>query len=143
MQLTQHFTLEELTFSQTAARLGLDNTPTAEVLRALKYTAIGMEEVRSALNSNAILVSSGLRMPVVNSATPGSSKSSQHMKGEAVDFTCPTYGSPATIVRRLVNSDVQYDQLICEYDRWVHISFSRSPRKQVLIIDSKGTRLWT
>jgi hypothetical protein len=69
------------------------------------------------------------------------------LKAEAVDFTCPTYGSVDKIVRAIVNSPIQYDQLIREFDKhgggWVHISFSGTPKRQALIIDQDGTRAYT
>lgn len=137
--LSPHFTLDELTVSQTAARLGLDNDPGPEVLAALKRTALGLEAVRVRLGGAPILVSSGYRSPAVNAAV-GGSPSSQHMRGEAVDFTSPRFGTPRQIVDALADSDVPYDQLILEFGRWVHISFSGTPRRHALVIDRSGTR---
>lgn len=137
--LSPHFTLDELTFSQTAERLGLNNDPGPEVLAALKRTALGLEAVRVRLGGAPILVSSGYRSPPVNAAVGGSA-SSQHMRGEAVDFTAPRFGVPRQIVDALADSDVPYDQLILEFGRWVHISFSGNPRRHALVIDRSGTR---
>jgi hypothetical protein len=137
--LSPHFTLDELTFSQTAERLGLNNDPGPEVLAALKRTALGLEAVRVRLGGAPILVSSGYRAPAVNAAV-GGSPSSQHMRGEAVDFTAPRFGVPRQIVDALADSDVPYDQLILEFGRWVHISFSATPRRHALVIDRSGTR---
>lgn len=137
--LSPHFTLDELTVSQTAARLGLDNDPPPEVLAALKFTARGLEDVRVRLGGAPILVSSGYRSPAVNAAVGGSA-SSQHMRGQAVDFTAPRFGTPRQIVDALADSDVPYDQLILEFGRWVHISFSPLPRRHALVIDRSGTR---
>ncbi len=139
--LSPHFTLDELTVSQEAARRGLDNTPPAAALEALKRTAMGLESVRMRLGGAPILVSSGYRSPAVNAAV-GGSKSSQHMQGEAADFTAPRFGTPRAIVDALVDSDVPYDQLILEFGRWVHVSFSQHPRRQALVIDTSGTRPW-
>lgn len=139
--LSPHFTLDELTVSQEAARRGIDNTPTADALEALKRTAMGLESVRMRLGGAPILISSGYRSPAVNTAV-GGSKSSQHMRGEAADFTAPRFGNPRAIVDALVDSDVPYDQLILEFGRWVHISFSLHPRRQALVIDTQGTRPW-
>lgn len=138
-QLTQHFTLEEFTHSDTAIRLGINNDPPLEVVAALKRTAQGMEKVRECLNNNAILISSGYRAPALNEAVRGQ-PNSQHVKGEACDFRCPTQGTPRQLVARLMHSDIPFDQLICEFDAWVHISFSDRPRRQVLVIDRFGTR---
>ncbi len=140
MNLTDHFTLEELTLSQTAARLGLDNTPSDDVVQALTRTAHGLEMVRVLLQA-PILVSSGYRSPLVNRAV-GGAPNSQHITGEAVDFTAPGFGAPDMVVRAIMRSTrpIPFDQLIVEYGRWVHISFSRTPRRQALVIDHTGTR---
>ena len=139
MNLSAHFALSEFTTSQTAARRGIDNTPAADVLAALKRTAQGLEAVRVRLGCAPVLISSGYRSPALNAAI-GGSKNSQHMTGEAADFTAPRFGTPAEIAAALVDSGVAYDQLILEFGRWVHISFSGSPRHQALTIDSMGTR---
>ena len=133
MQLSKNFSLDEFTFSQTASRVGIDNTPTEEVLENLKHTAENMEKVRKILGY-PILISSGYRSPALN-RTIGGAKNSQHMQGEAVDFTCPKFGTPREIVNKLKDYDLPFSQLILEYERWVHISFTKgSNRKQVLVI---------
>ncbi|MGL4648755.1 MAG: D-Ala-D-Ala carboxypeptidase family metallohydrolase [Caldilineaceae bacterium] len=140
MHLSPHFTLEEMTFSQTAARRGIDNTPTPEALEALKLTAQGLEAVRIRLGGAPILVSSGYRSPELNAAI-GGSRNSQHMRGEAADFTAPGFGTPRMIVDALADSGVAYDQLILEFGRWAHISFVKTgARRHALVIDGTGTR---
>lgn len=137
--LSTHFTLEELCDSQTAARQGIDNTPDARTIEALKLTCYGLEEVRKELGDKPILISSGYRSPALNKAV-GGQQSSQHLLGQAVDFTCPSFGTPKEIVDRLKESAIQFDQVILEFNRWVHISFSARNRRTALVIDSKGTR---
>ena len=137
--LSPHFTLEELTHSQTAARLGLDNDPGPDVLAALKRTALGLEAVRVRLGGAPILISSGYRSPAVNRAV-GGALASQHIRGEAVDFVCPRFGDPRQIVDALADSDVPYDQLILEVSSWVHISFAAHPRHLAMVIDRAGIR---
>jgi hypothetical protein len=137
--LSSHFTLEEMTLSQAAERLGLDNTPTPEALAALKKTCLGLEAVRMRLGGAPVVISSGYRSPEVNAAV-GGAKTSQHLKGEAADFTAPQFGSPRAICDALADSDVPFDQLILEYGRWVHISFADKHRHEVLQIDRTGTR---
>lgn len=137
--LSPHFTLDEFTHSQTAAREGIDNSLPSDLVPTAKATAEGLEMVRNLLNSHPILISSGYRCPSLN-AYVGGSKLSQHMLAEAVDFTCPTYGDPGRIVNAIVKSGIQYDQCILEFGRWVHISFSDKPRLQALVIDKTGTR---
>ena len=139
MNLTPHFTLEEMTASQSAARLGLDNTPPAEMVEALKRTAQLIEEVR-ALLGKPVLVSSGYRSPAVNRAVGGAANSA-HMLGCAADFSCPAFGSPLDICRAVAASDIAFDQLIHEFRAWVHIAWAPSPRRMVLTIDTAGTRL--
>ena len=138
MNLSTHFTLDEFTFSQTAARLRVDNTPTPEVLEQLKKTALGLEMVRALIQA-PIMISSGYRSPHVNRLV-GGSKTSQHMTGNAVDITAPGYGSAEKLVRAIVASTIPYDQCILEFGRWCHISFTDKPRKQALVIDANGTR---
>lgn len=138
--VSAHFSLEEATHSQTAGRLGIDNSVPDELWGNLKAAAVGMELVRRELNSNPIIVSSWYRSPVLNKLTPGSSKTSAHMTGYAIDFTCPTAGTPHQIVEALVKSKVPYDQVICEFNSWVHISFDHKMRGQALIVDQSGAR---
>lgn len=139
MQLSSNFTLAEMTNSQAAARNGLNNTPTGVVLESLKYTCRQLETLRIILGT-PILVSSGYRSPEVNKIVKGAFNS-QHVLGQAVDFTSPRFGTPKAIVGRLKNSLLPYDQLILEYDSWVHISFVEGGgRKQVLVIDINGTK---
>jgi hypothetical protein len=139
MNLTTHFTLSELLVSGEAARRGIDNTPTPEALAALKLTALGLETVRMRLGGAPILISSGYRCLALNRAI-GSKDTSQHITGQAADFICPRFGTPREVVAALRDSGVAFDQLILEFDRWVHISFADKPRHMVLEIDDKGTR---
>ena len=142
MNLSPHFTLEELTASETADRQGIDNQPTdVKVKNHLKILAKNLEDVRECLGS-PIHINSAYRSLVVN-ALLGSKPTSAHVKGLAADFVCPGFGTPKEVVQRLSSSNVAYDQLILEFDRWVHIGFAEEgyiPRKQVLIIDKQGTR---
>src|SRR5574343_627287 len=100
MQLTEHFTLEEFQFSDTAVRKGIDNSVPQDLLDNVTLTAMGMERVRSILGK-PIKVTSGYRGPKLNAAI-GGAKSSAHMSGLACDFTCESYGTPLDICKRLV-----------------------------------------
>ena len=142
-RLTPHFTLEEFTFSQTAARKGIDNTPHEGILDNLCILANGMEDVRNLLNA-PIHVSSGYRCIELNDLL-GSKRTSQHTQGLACDFTSNAYGSPQIIFADIISSDIRYDQLILEFDRWIHISFVEdggTPRKQALIINGEGAMIY-
>jgi len=142
-RLTPHFTLEEFTFSQTATRKGIDNTPHEGILDNLCILANGMEDVRNLLNA-PIYVSSGYRCPELNDLL-GSKRTSQHTQGLACDFTSNAYGSPQIIFADIISSDIRYDQLILEFDRWIHISFVEdggTPRKQALIINGEGAMIY-
>lgn len=138
-QLSPHFSLEEMTFSQTAARRGIDNTPPEGVRQRLETTAARMEGVRRALGEKPIRVSSGYRSPALNDAI-GGSDTSAHTLGWAVDFTCPGFGTPLQVAKALAESGIPFDQLIHEHGSWVHISFDPRGRQQLLTIDRKGVR---
>jgi len=139
VKLSPHFSLEELTLSDTATRLGIDNTPTVEIINNLTFLAGELEYVRDILG-NPMLISSGYRSYVLNDHL-GSKRTSSHCKGLAVDFICPSFGNPHNVVDAIVLANINYDQVILEYGRWVHLSFAKeNPRKQALIIDKQGTR---
>lgn len=139
-QLTPHFTLSEFTDSQTAARMGIDNTPTPEIRANLLRLAQVMEIAREKLGK-PILISSGYRSPALNAAVGGSANSA-HMQGLACDFTCPGFGTPHEIATKLHGEpDLPYDQIIYEFASWVHLGLSTSePRRMALTIDNAGTR---
>jgi zinc D-Ala-D-Ala carboxypeptidase len=143
MQLTPNFTLEELTASGTAARLGIDNTPNAVEISNLRRLAYMLQELRNMFDA-PIFINSGFRCKELNRAL-GSKDSSQHMKGCASDIRVSGY-TPREAVRKIVDSGISYDQVICEYDSWVHISVPSEvgvkARKNALTIDKDGVRLF-
>jgi hypothetical protein len=110
------------------------------VLETLRHTATGLEAVRVLLGA-PLHVSSGYRSPALNKLV-GGQPSSQHCKGEAVDFTARQFGTPEQIVAKLVASGLTYDQVILEFGRWVHISFGSKQRRQALVIDKGGVWPW-
>ena len=91
------------------------------------------------------MVNSAFRSKQVNDAV-GSRDSSQHRLGCAVDIRVPEL-TPDQVVKTIIASDLPYDQVIREFDRWTHLSIpntpTTAPRKQALIIDKSGTRLFT
>jgi uncharacterized protein YcbK (DUF882 family) len=141
MNLSPNFTLEELTASETAMRNGLDNTPGPIAMQNLTRLANFLEEVRKVLGK-PIMINSAYRGPEVNTHV-GGSKNSQHMVGCAADIRVPGM-SPNEVCKAIIASDLQYDQLIREFDSWTHISITNeegsTPRGQTLIIDRAGTR---
>lgn len=141
MNITPHFTLEELTTSETAERNGWDNTPGEAELANLKRLANLLEQVRALVNK-PVMVNSAYRSKKVNDAV-GSKDTSQHRLGCAADIRVPGM-TPDQVCRAVIASGIAYDQIIREFDRWTHISVpnteSTPPRKQALIIDRAGTR---
>ena len=140
MKLSEHFTLNEFTRSQTASRYGIANTPNEEQIENLKTLAKGLEDVRTKLNGNPINISSGFRCEALNDRL-GSKRTSRHILGLAADFTCDRYGDVDDVFSVLADSSIEFDQLILEYDAWIHISFPKEGDKalrQVLIIDKNG-----
>jgi uncharacterized protein YcbK (DUF882 family) len=144
MQLSEHFTLEELTRSEVAERKGLDNTPTASEVANLTRLAALLEQVRSLLNK-PIMLNSGFRSKPVNDSV-GSKDSSQHRIGCAADIRVPGM-TPKQVVEAVIASDIGYDQIIEEFSSWTHLSVPNTietkPRKQALIIDKAGTRIFS
>jgi len=141
MQLSPHFTLAEATVSQTAARLGIDNTPTPEILAEIQKTALFMESVRDRLDSKPIIVTSWYRCPELEIQIAGRlSSSGHHPLGGAVDFICPRFGTPFEIASRLATSNVPFGQLIYEFGAWVHISRLpvTKPINRIITIDKFG-----
>ena len=132
-RLTDHFSLAELTQSETAARRRIDNTPSLAVVENLTRTAQTLEQVRTLLGARPILVSSGYRSPALNAAVGGAAGSA-HMTGLAADFICPGFGSPLEICRKIAASNIPFDQIIQE-GTWVHIGLAPAgtkPRQQAL-----------
>jgi hypothetical protein len=147
--LSAHFTLEELTASETAERHNIDNTPTPEHLENLKRLAEFLEEVKKTLGGKPVMINSAYRGPAVNEKV-GGSKASQHMVGCAADLRIPGM-NPDEVCRAILAANLPFDQLIREfYDPakvaggWTHVSVTNTPgstpRKQALIIDKQGTR---
>lgn len=141
MKLSEHFTLEELTVSDSADRLGLDNTPTNEALLNLRRLAALLEQVRNTLGK-PIKINSAYRSPAVNKSV-GGKETSQHCFGCAADIRVNGM-TPDQVVRAIIAAKLPYDQVIREFDRWTHISIPNTPdgkrRNMALIIDKQGTR---
>ena len=138
-QLSEHFTLEELTHTD---HRDLDNTPDDHEKNNLIRLAKFLEEVKTVLGGKPVMVNSAFRSKAVNDAV-GSKDTSQHRLGCAADLRIPGM-TPDEVVKAIIASGIGYDQVIREFDRWTHISVPNEPtgvpRKQALIIDKQGTR---
>lgn len=141
MNLTEHFTLEELTHTDHRE---LENIPNETELTNLKRLAEFLETVKGVLGGKPIMVNSAFRSKMVNDAV-GSKDTSQHRVGCAADIRVPSM-TPDEVVKAVIASGIGYDQIIREFDRWTHISVPNdpngTPRKQALIIDKQGTRVY-
>jgi len=138
MKISEHFTLEEFSFSEAAARLGLDNAPGRIVIRNLVLVAAAMERIRTLLGDRPIAVHSGYRSAEVNRAVAGVGTSA-HCHGLACDFVCSAFGTPPEVALAILKSDIEYDQLILEYG-WVHVGLAQEgllSRREALTKRSK------
>ena len=136
--MTPHFTLAELT---ATSHRQFDNTPNEKELANLQKLAEFLEQVKTLLDGKPIMINSAFRSKQVNDSV-GSKDTSQHRLGYAADFKVPGM-TPDQVVRAIIDSDLQFDQIIREFDAWTHISISDTPRRQALIIDKSGTRTFS
>jgi hypothetical protein len=145
MNLTQHFTLAELTASNKARELGIDNTPRPELVPRLVMVAEMLERIRSTLNC-PVVVTSGYRCEALNLAVGGSS-TSDHPRGHAADIVSPRYGTATEVARTLAPlvSVLGIGQIILEGIKgrqWLHVS-TRVPElavNRVITITDSGVR---
>jgi putative chitinase len=139
--MTPHFTLDELTHTDHRT---LDNTPNETEQANIQRLAEFLEAVKTLLGGKPIMVNSAFRSKAVNDAV-GSKDTSQHRIGCAADIRVPGM-TPDQVVRAIIASDLGFDQVIREFDRWTHVSIPNTPeakpRKQALIIDKSGTRVF-
>lgn len=135
--MTANFTLDEAVLSETAVRKGIVNKPDLPAYQNMRNAALKLEAVRKI--TGALHVNSWYRCPEVNKLVGGSPESA-HMTGWAIDVTSTKY-SPYELCAAVINSGLEFDQIILEYDRWMHISFAPTSRKQVLSIYKPGIYL--
>lgn len=121
-RLSEFFSYQEMTISQTAARRGLRNTPTPGQIECLRDLAVNVLDAIRRLVGSVVIVSSGFRSFEVNRAIGGSADS-QHMRGEAADIYAPRMSAQALFLL-IKQSDIPVDQAILEFG-WVHVSFTR------------------
>ena len=136
MQLSRHFSLAEFLRSQTATRLGIDNTPGPDQIDNLTWLCVRvLQPLRD--HFGPVTITSGYRCPALN-ARIGGSASSQHCHGEAADIVVP--GTAALAVCRWIEqSGLPFDQLIHE-GNWTHVSYCSAPRGRVLTAHFAGGR---
>ena len=141
MQLSKNFTLSELTKSQTATRLGIENIPSSQEIFHLKHLCENiLQKVRDRFNE-PVMINSGYRSIKLCEAI-GSSGKSQHAKGQAADIEVANLDNKK--VAEWIKNNLQYDQLILEFYKesegprsgWIHVSYvSDKPRRQALLAD--------
>ena len=134
MRLSKNFALSEITHSNTAKRLGIDNEPTEVHLQNMQHLVDNLlQPLRDSIGP--IRISSGYRNPSLNRAI-GGSRSSQHCKGQALDIQFWEMGqmNNKVIYDFILDSNMEFDQMINEFDfAWIHISLKdKGNRKQVL-----------
>ena len=154
MNLSPNFTLEELTHTDHRE---LDNTPTdhekciidgkeetIDAIANLPRLAAFLEDVKVVLGGKPIMVNSAFRSEAVNNAV-GSKNTSDHRRGCAADLRVPGM-TPDEVTKAIIASDLPYQQVIREFDRWTHVSIvthiGDTPKKSKLIIDKSGTRVY-
>lgn len=150
MQLTPHFSLEEFTFSQTAARFGIDNTLGEPLLSNARMTCAMLEAIRTYLNDHAgvrmaqdrpVRITSGYRCAELN-ACIGSKPTSHHVLAAAADIVAPWFGTPYQVAQALAPAvdALGIGQLIHEYGQWVHVScLPVAPQNRIITISRAGT----
>ena len=144
MKLSKNFALKELTKSQTAIRMGIQNAPNTEQL--INLTVLAQQVLQPCRDKfGTISINSGLRVLELNRAI-GSGDKSQHTKGEASDFEAFSVSNRE--MAKWSKDNLDFDQLILEYpgpdprDGWVHCSYKRdgSNRKQILTAVKEGKK---
>ena len=147
MKLSGHFSLSELTKSQTAVRKGIDNQPTLEHIENLTELCTHILEPTRRNFGKPMVITSGYRSEELCEAI-GSSKNSQHAKGEAADFEM--FGIDNKELAKYIKNNLVFDQLILEFynpddpsSGWVHCSYSKEEnRKQSLLYNGKDYTEW-
>jgi hypothetical protein len=137
----KNFSPEEFFASTTACERNINNTiDDPDILINLNFTASKMQEIRNLLEA-PIRISSAYRCLDLNRAL-GSKDTSQHIKGQACDFVCPSYGTPKQIVDLLMKRQVEVDQCLVEFGSWVHISIKREGnRNQFAELTREGFKI--
>lgn len=134
MKLTQHFTLEEFVYSETATRKHIDNTPSANAIRSIKALCEDVLEPAREEYGKAMIISSGYRSEQLNKAV-GGAKNSQHMTGCAADIVC----SEPKRLYEILKEQGNFDQLLWEHagkTQWLHVSYKPNGKNRQQAIDN-------
>lgn len=136
MKISKYLTLKEATYSQTAITKGIDNTPDLDQIENMKHVAVNVFDRVRDFVGGPLYASSFFRSKALNKAIGGSSVTSQHMKGEAIDIDCDLFKVGNNLdVFNFILENLKFDQLILEYPdehgmpSWVHVSLCRDPKK--------------
>lgn len=141
-KLSKYFTLEELTYSDTAKQKNISNIPTEEHKKNLQKLALEVLDPIREKFGKPIFVNSGYRGPKLNIAV-GGSKTSQHCNGAAADIRCN--GSKAQLFKliesMIKSGEIKVGQLIWEYGtkqepKWIHVSLPYKKVNNILYIFS-------
>ncbi len=139
MNLSTNFTVEEFISSDTAKSKKIDNTPSELVLSNLNMLCNNILEPLKTLIKKPIYISSGYRCLALNTAI-GGSKTSQHMEGKAADIKAKGL-TTEELFQLIIKSNLKFDQVIQEFDRWVHISWNneanRNEKLRATKVDNK------
>lgn len=130
----RHFTSDEMIHSDTADRLGIDNTPTSEAIQCIDDLVTNVLDRLRSEWGRPIIVTSGYRCKELNAAV-GGARNSQHLKGQAADIVSDDFDEFRRFVRRWCK-DNEFDQCIFEHSggkEWIHISFDRGRNRRQML----------
>jgi zinc D-Ala-D-Ala carboxypeptidase len=149
MKLSEHFSVDEFTQSDTAKRLGIDNSLPPELLLHATATASMLEAIRAYLSAQAgkeipVNITSGYRCEALNKAI-GSANTSDHIKAYATDIKAPAFGSALTVSRALAPKmdALGIGQIIYEFGSWVHVSSRKADKtiNRMITINKSGVHV--
>lgn len=127
-RLSKYFTIQEMSASELAVRKNINNDPDQESLENLKSLCLDvLDPVRELLRA-PIHINSGYRNKDVNKAIGGAS-TSQHVKGQAADIV-PQSIDLKWAYEQIMNSSIEFDQLIFEFGQWIHISYVKGGKNR-------------
>jgi zinc D-Ala-D-Ala carboxypeptidase len=141
MKVTENFTLKEFTASQTAVRLNVEEqfSPSNAIVDNLKKLSTHILEPLREILGKPITITSGYRSKRLNKLI-GGAVTSQHMEGKAVDIRVAGF-TTEELFQEILKTDLPFDQLIQEFDSWIHVSFDdKKNRREALRAVKKGRR---